>query len=139
MIVLDSSALLASLDGSEPDHARVVAALETEPGSLVLSPFVLAELDYFLLCNLGVGHELAFLSQVAAGAFELAPVEAEDVRRAGELIDRYRDLGIGLADASLVVLADRYGTDRILTLDERRFRALRTLDGRPFTLLPAVA
>ena len=46
---------------------------------------------------------------------------------------------IGLADASIVVLANRYDTDRVLTLDERHFRALRTLDGKPFTLLPADA
>jgi predicted nucleic acid-binding protein len=51
--------------------------------------------------------------------------------------ERHRDLGVGLAPASIVVLAGRYGTDRVLTLDERRFRALRTPDGRPFVLLPA--
>lgn len=46
---------------------------------------------------------------------------------------------MGLADASLVVLAHRYGTDRLLTLDERHFRVLRTREGQPFRLLPADA
>ncbi len=49
-------------------------------------------------------------------------------------------LGIGLADASVVVLAERYGTYDILTLDERHFRAMRPLTGRrSFRLLPADA
>jgi len=56
---------------------------------------------------------------------------------AADVIDRYRDLEIGLADASIVVLAGREQTDRVLTLDERHLRALRTLGGRPFVLLPA--
>ena len=62
-----------------------------------------------------------------------------DVAAAVEIIERYRDLDIGLTDASLVVLAGRYGTERILTLDERHFRVLRAPSGRPFTLLPADA
>lgn len=45
-------------------------------------------------------------------------------------------LGIGLADASIVALAARYETNRILTLDERHFRTLRPLRGRSFRLLP---
>jgi predicted nucleic acid-binding protein len=49
------------------------------------------------------------------------------------------DLGIGLTDASLVVLADRYRTNRILTLNERPFRALEPLGGGSFELLPADA
>lgn len=59
------------------------------------------------------------------------------MRLAGEVIERYRDLGIGLADASLVVLADRYRTDRVLTLDRRHFGVLSTSAGRPFVMLPA--
>lgn len=48
----------------------------------------------------------------------------------------YEDQGIGLTDASLVVLAHRYRTDRLLTLDHRHFRILRTAAGGSFTLLP---
>ena len=50
---------------------------------------------------------------------------------------RYADLRIGLADASLVVLAERHDTRSVLTLDERRFRALRTRDRKHFRVLPA--
>lgn len=50
---------------------------------------------------------------------------------------RYRDLELGLADASLVVLAGRHRTTRIATFDERAFRAVAPLSGGAFTLLPA--
>jgi uncharacterized protein len=52
---------------------------------------------------------------------------------------RYRDLELGLADASIVVLAERFGTRRLLTLDERAFRSVTPLRGGQFTLLPADA
>jgi len=48
----------------------------------------------------------------------------------------YSDLGPGLSDLSIVVLADRLETTRIATFDERPFRALRPLSGGSFTLLP---
>ena len=44
---------------------------------------------------------------------------------------------IGVTDASLVVLAARYRTTRLLTFDERHFRAIKPLHGEAFTLLPA--
>ncbi|PYQ58058.1 MAG: VapC toxin family PIN domain ribonuclease, partial [Acidobacteria bacterium] len=50
----------------------------------------------------------------------------------------YHDLNIGLADASIVVLAKRYDTRDVLTLDERHFRTLR-FRRRAFRILPADA
>ncbi len=52
---------------------------------------------------------------------------------------RYADLQLGLADCALVVLADRYATDRIVSFDERHCRAATSLPGQAFTLLPADA
>ena len=103
----------------------------------MLSPFVLAELDCFLGGSVGIDAALDFLRDVESGAYDLAAFGTNDVAEARTIMHRYRDLAIGLADASLVVLAGRYGTERILTLDERHFRALRSPRGRPFELLPA--
>ncbi len=139
MILLDTSALVEALNPDQPGHERTRLALEAEAPPLVLSPLVLAEIDYFLLAYGGVGPELRFLAEVAAGRYWLAPFRAEDVAAAAEVIDRYSDLGIGLADASIVVLAGTLETNRVLTLDERHFRALRTPAGEPFVVLPADA
>jgi uncharacterized protein len=141
LILLDTSGLIAALDESERLHvAARDALLEQTSGALaLLSPFVLAETDYLLTRNLGSTFSLSLAAQVADGAYELAKIDRHDVGEAVRVLRRYADLEVGLTDASIVVLADRYGTDRVLTLDERHFRALRTLDGRPFTLLPADA
>jgi predicted nucleic acid-binding protein len=139
LILLDTSGLYAALSPGQAAHERVRPILERERGPLILSPFVLAEVDHFLVRWEGVEAEAAWLREVAAGAYELVGFAADDVAEALGVIERYRDLRIGLADASLVVLAGRFGTERILTLDERHFRVLRAASGRPFTLLPADA
>jgi predicted nucleic acid-binding protein len=51
-------------------------------------------------------------------------------------MERYADLRIGVADASVVVLASRHRTLDLLCTDERHFRALRGTGGKPFRLLP---
>lgn len=97
---------------------------------------MIEELDYLLLDRLGVEAELTALSELGSGAWELAQFDAADLRTAREVVARYRDQEIGVADASLVVLAERYGTNRILTLDHRHFGVLRTASGEAFELLP---
>lgn len=138
MIVLDTSGLLAALDTSERTHAAARAVLMREEGPLVLSPFVLAELDY-LIGSRNVEAELALLRDVGARAYQLEQMTSEDIAQAIRLVEKYRDLAIGLADASIVLLAERAKTKRLLTLDERHFRAIRPLSGGRFVLLPADA
>ena len=137
MILLDTSGLLAALVADQRRHQQAREALERSGPPFVLSPFVLAELGYLLARESGTAAELALLEEVATGAYDLVPFLAEDISDATAVIARYRDLGIGLADASIVTLAGRFRTDCVLTLDERHFRALRTPRGRPFTILPA--
>ena len=139
MILLDTSGLFAALVRNQRAHEGAKAALEEAGPPYVLSPFVLAELDFFFARETGTGQELSFLEEIVSGAYDLVPFLADDVAAAARVIDTYRDLGIGLADASIVVLAGRFRTNRVLTLDERHFRALRTPGGESFTILPADA
>lgn len=139
MILLDTSGVFAALNAREPEHEAARKALLDEPGPRILSPFVLAELDYLIGKRAGQQAAIDLLADVADGRYELAQVDESDVAAARDVITRCADLGLGLADASVVVLSDRYNADRILTLDQRHFRALRTPAGRPFTLLPADA
>ena len=136
MIVLDTSALLAFLWASDPAHERVAAVLDSEPGPFIVSPYVVAELDYLLLKKGGVPSELVALAALASGAYELPVMSAADLISCFSVLNAYREHAIGVTDASLVVLADRYGTDRIGTLDHRHFSMLRSESGQPFTLLP---
>ncbi len=135
MIIADTSGVFAALDRSQRLHAAVREVVDGGE-AMVLSPFVLAELDYLLATRISVSASVELLRDVEAGAYELAPFTPDDVGEARRIAEQYHDLGIGLADASIVVLSGRYECDRVLTLDERHFRALRTTGGATFTLLP---
>ena len=138
MILLDTSGLLAALDSAQRSHAEAAASLIAATQPLLLSPFVLAELDYLLAARVGQTARTSLLAEVARGAYQLEPFSGSDVREALAVAQRHGDLGVSLADASIVVLAERHGVSDVLTLDERHFRTL-TVDGRPFRLLPADA
>ena len=140
MILVDTSAILAAYAVDEPRHAECARALTDAPGPLMLSPFVLAEADYMIQKFAGTDRELEFLEEVSRGVYELPPLDSVDIDFARQIMSRYRELEIGLTDASIVVLAARYDCWNVLTLDERHFRALRVPGyRRPFRILPADA
>jgi predicted nucleic acid-binding protein len=136
VILLDTSGLLSALDSSQTHHKQAAASLASASPPLLLSPFVLAELDYLIASRVGFAARASLLEEVKHGAYMLEPMAAGDVASAHAIIERYADLGISLADASIVVLARRHRVRDILTLDERHFRVLEA-DGKPFRLLPA--
>lgn len=135
-MIVDTSALLAFFDRDEPDHGAVSDILEGATEPLAVSPYVLAELDDLVASRLGVQAELVVLQELSGGAWELPAMDREDVRRAASIIERYADQRLGIADASIILLAERYRTRTILTLDRRHFGVVRPLDGGRFTVLP---
>lgn len=135
-LVLDTAPLVALADRRDPLQASVEAVLRDEPGELVVPAPVTAEVDYLLGSRLGRSARLAFLDDLTAGRFTVGCLEADDHGVLVGLERKYDDLDAGLADLSVVVLPGRYRTRRLLTFDERHFRALRPLSGGQFTLLP---
>ena len=139
MIVCDTSGLLAFYDTSSPQNAATRLVLEQDDGPYLISPLVLAELDYFLLTRLGPAVELTVLRDITGGAYAIAGFDGATATEAVSIAERYSDMRIGLTDASIAVIAARHHTVNILTLDERHFRAVRPLWGEAFKLLPADA
>ncbi len=137
MIVVDTTGILASKDESHPNHVAVAEIVAEGDEDLLLSPFVLAEADYMLASRLGHSAARELLDDVEAEAYQLVEFGSGDVASANGIIDRYEDLHIGIADASLVVIAARFETTRILTFDQRHFRTVAPLWGASaFKLLP---
>ena len=136
MIVLDTGGLYAALDANEDLHPRAAAALRSSRPPRLMSPFVLAELDYLISQRVGHAAELALVEEVARGVYQLEPFSSEDVALARRIMENYADLAIGLPDASVVVIANRHRTLDVLCTDARHFRALRGPGGKPFRLLP---
>jgi hypothetical protein len=136
-LVVDAGALYAQADSDDPGHEAVRAILQAERETLVTTELAVAEADYLILDRLGPDVELAFLDDLGEGTFVVECLDRTQLRRARDVVARHRDLRLGLADASLIVLAERYATRRILTFDERAFRAVPPLQGGAFTILPA--
>ena len=134
-VIADTSALLAFFDASEPDYEAVSEVLSAAD-VLVVSPYVVAEVDYLVATRHGVDQELAVLDELTGGAWHLAAFNEDELRRAGAVIASYKDQAIGVADASIVVLAERYRTRTIASLDHRHFDVIRSLDGGYFDVLP---
>lgn len=135
-MIVDTGALLAFFDADEPDHAAVSAVLGGATEPLVVSPYVVAEIDYLVASRLGVRAELAVLRELTSGAWDLPSIGVEDLVKVAAVIERYADQAIGVADASNVIMAARYKTRTIVTLDQRHFAVLRPLDGGRFRILP---
>jgi predicted nucleic acid-binding protein len=136
-LLVDAAPLVALADRRDPNQERIEQLLRDEHGQLIVPAPVTAEVDYLLGRRLGVTARRAFLDDLAAGRFAAECLEARDYDTVAELDRVYADLDPGLADLSLVVLARRFRTRRVLTFDERHFRAMRPLQGGSFTLLPS--
>lgn len=136
MILADTSAVLQLASSTGLRHADVLRVVSELDGPFLLSPFVLAELDYMLGSRHGQAQQVALLTEVVEGAYELAEFDRSDVEAAADVMKRYEDLRVGLADASIVVLAEKHATADVLSFDYRHFRAMRGPGGRPFRLLP---
>lgn len=137
-MICDTSGLLAALDPDDDRHVNSAAVLSAAPAP-VLSPFAVVELDYLLRGRQGAAAARIALAELAGGAYVWPAVTVDDVNDCLTVETRYGDLGLGLVDASIVVLARRYQTRDLLTLDERHFRAVTPLQGGAFRLLPADA
>lgn len=134
LAIVDTSAIYAAADLDEPDHDRCVEALARGDLDLVIPTLIVGEATYLVATRRGAGIEAAFLRGLAKFAIE--PPAVDDWPRIADMVERYADMGLGTADASIAVLAERLETDLVITLDRRHFGAIRTPEGRPFRLLP---
>jgi hypothetical protein len=138
-LLIDAAPLVALADPDEPRRNSILEVLTGEPGALVIPAPTTAEIDYLLGQRFGHIARRAFLRDLAAGRFTVVSLDRDDYATVVGLEARYEDLQLCLADCALVVLADRYRTDRIVSFDDRHFRAIAPLRGGAFTLLPADA
>lgn len=135
-VLVDTNAIYALADASEPDHETVRGFFRQVREPLIVPVTVLPEIDYLCASRLGVRIEAATLQAVARGEFALEPLEAGDLERSIELIERYADNNIGLVDASIVAIAERLKITRICTLDHRHFSIFRPRHCPAFELVP---
>jgi len=135
--IADTSALIAFFNRTDKHHAATRKGI-ARVGHLVVSPCVLAELDYLVSTRQGspaAGAIVGYIAgRVAAGRWEV-PGIGQLLLAAQAVLGDYPD--VGLADAMNVVLAGEFRTDIIATFDQRHFRMIRPLTPHSsFRLLP---
>jgi len=135
LAIVDTGPLYAAADADDHDHERSLAVLQRDDLELLVPALVVAEASYLIGSRLGPHAEATFLRALVDWAIE-AP-EAGDWASIGDRVERYADFPLGGTDAFIAVLADRMGTDLIVTLDRRHFAAIRSASGTPYRLLPA--
>lgn len=134
LAVVDTGPLYAAVDADDANHERCVRALRTAAFRLVLPAMVVAEVTYLVSTRLRAAVEAAFLRGLAESDVD-APAGGDWERIAG-LVEEYRDSPLGGTDASVVALAERLGTEIVITLDRRHFGAVRPRHCKVLRLLP---
>ena len=127
MILVDAGPLVALVDADDQFHKKCVAALKVvrEPLVTVWPPVTEA---MYLLSDLPKAQD-ALWEMVARGVLQLLPLDLADVSRIRELMGKYADRPMDLADAALVRVAEREGIRKIFTVDREDFSVYR-LHGR---------
>ena len=136
MIVVDTGVLLAAVSSTDRHHTECSELLRAHVGELVTPTPVLAETAWMIESVVGPGAEAAFVNSAASGELGVEDLNADDYRRCAELIERYADLGLGLVDASVVVVAERLNLTVVATLNRRDFNVVRPKHCEAFELVP---
>ena len=134
LAIVDTGPLYAVADADDDEHRPCLAVLERPDLDLVVPALVVAEATYLIGRRLGARAEAGFLRGLHV--LEVEAPSAADWAAIAELVERYADFPLGGTDASVAVLADRLGTDLIISLDRRHFAVLRSASGGSYRLLP---
>jgi predicted nucleic acid-binding protein len=133
-LLLDTGAFVALVDRSEKLHDECVAALESWRGPVVTTEAILTETLY--LVGPQWRAQKVALEFILRGAFQLVPSSHASLRRVAALMERYRNVPMDFADATLVVLGEELETDQVFTLDRRGFSTYRMNRRKPFRVIP---
>jgi len=136
VLITDAGIFVAAADDNDPDHEACVQLVEATTDDLVTTGLVLAEAAYLIERQLGPVAEARFYRSVANGDIRVEPLALADYERIADLIDKYADLPLGGADASLIAIAERFGVTELATLDRRHFHVVRPHHVPALELLP---
>jgi hypothetical protein len=136
-VLVDSGALIALYSTTDPFHEACLEQAKVLPLAKAYTCWpVITEASYLLRRYFAQREQL--LNAVHGGDFSLLQLHSEEVAGLRDIIAKYHDQEVDLADAALVYLADREGMESIFTTDRRHFSVYRKRNGQPFRLLPEI-
>lgn len=136
MILTDAGPFVAILDRGESHHRLCVACLEELAGPMLTTWPAFTEAMYLLGEAGGWVAQNALWTLVEQGDVVIAASGAEQTERMRSLMEKYRDLPMDLADASLVAIAEERRLRDIFTLDHTDFQIYRIRGRQTFRLWP---
>lgn len=135
IVVADTGFVVALLNRSDVRHTDVTAVYLRQQ-QILIPQTVLAEVAYLLGRNAGIMTVVAFLQGMSTSRFKLVALADSDLERVAEILEKYADSRIDFVDASVMAVAERYGSTTILTLDQRDFRLFRPQHCKSFEISP---
>ena len=136
-VLADTGPIVAIFSRRDQYHKVCVETLKEMPGPLFTCWPVITEATWLLRRDPAAVQQL--LHSVDTGFLELLPLTTADAKPIAEILKKYRDIHIQLADAALVHLAARDGLGTIFTLDQRDFSVYRLPRGKSLRILPSRA
>ena len=133
-VLFDTGVFVALLDKSEKNHERCVAFLKEFRGKLFTTEPVLTETLYLL--GPSIKAQRACIEFLLKGGATLIPQSKESLSRASALMEKYEDIPMDFADATLVSLAEEIDVVEVLTLDRRGFSTYRIRGKTAFKIRP---
>lgn len=134
-VLVDAGPLVALLNASDRHHDACRATVQSIKTRLWTVWPAVTEAAY-LLTSGPPGAPFHLLDMLSAGKIEIAELTKVDAQRIGDLMRKYADLPMDLADAAIVRVGERDGIDTVFTLDRRDFSLYRPAHVRRFRLLP---
>jgi len=134
MTLVDAGPLVALLSNADGSHQICREAVRAIRAPMLTVWPVLTEVMHLL--RVSWPAQDALWDMLSEGRLGLLPLDASDVPRMRELMRKYRDLPMDVADAALVTVAEREGITRVFTLDRRDFEVYRPAKIGRFSLVP---
>jgi predicted nucleic acid-binding protein len=138
MVLTDTGFWYALFNPKDKHHLKTINLMQDLDEGLITTWPVITETSYLLGKALGVPSQLRFISALESDYIEISDISKQNLGRIQQLMEKYADLPMDFADASLVILAEELGHGRILSTDLRDFRTYRWKNHKPFQnlLLP---
>ena len=122
--LIDSGPLIALFDSSDRYHKSVLEFIKSYRGELVTSWSVITEVSHMLDFNLKV--QIDFLKWIQKGAVNIYEIYQNDILHIIDMMEKYTDIPMDLADATLMYIANKEDIKDIISIDSD-FDIYRTL------------
>lgn len=136
-LVCNTGPLLAVLNDRDKHHGASVALFDGFDGALIVPSLIITEVCYLAQTQVGPQAEARFLDSIVARELSIEHPTEQDWSRMAQLVRQYAGFPLGVADASVIAIAERLDITQLASVDHRHMRAVKPAHCHSFELLPA--